>query len=263
MNIVVCIKQVPDTAAKVQDRVTDGQVDLENVEWVANPYDEFAVEEALRLQEEHGGQVTLITLGPERALQALKDMLALGADEGIHIRDPELENIGRRGVAKVLAAAIRELDQDVDMVWAGWKGIDEDHGLVPIYLAEELGWPHLSLVQKVDVDPEGSQVTVEREIEGGKEVVDAPLPAVLTAQKGLNEVRYASLKAIMAVKRKTIPEWTAEDLDLDPADVQAHDVEFVHIDPPPERQPGRIIDAPPEEAAKELVRLLREEAKVI
>ncbi len=262
MNIVVCVKQVPDTAAKIQDRVTDGRIDLEGVEWVVNPYDEYAVEEALRLKEAHGGQVTLITLGPDRALQALKDMLALGADEGIHIKDPALDGAGRRGVAKALAAAIRKLG-DVDMVWTGWKGVDEDHGLVPAYLAEELGWPHLSFVTKVNVDPDAGRVTVEREIEGGKEVLEAPLPAVLSAQKGLNEVRYASLKGIMAVKKKTIPEWTAADLGLDASDLQGQEVEFVHIDPPPERKPGRILDGTPEEAARELVRLLREEAKVI
>lgn len=262
MNIVVCVKQVPDTAAKIQERVTDGQIDLEGVEWVVNPYDEYAVEEALRLKEAHGGQVTLITLGPDRALQALKDMLALGADEGIHIKDPALEGIGRRGVARALAAAIHKVG-DVDMVWTGWKGVDEDHGLVPAYLAEELGWPHLSFVVKVDVDPDAGRVTVEREIEGGKEVLEAPLPAVLSAQKGLNEVRYASLKGIMAVKKKTIPQWTAADLGLDASELRGPEVELVHVDPPPQRPSGRILEGTPEEAATELVRLLREEAKVI
>lgn len=262
MNIVVCIKQVPDTAAKIQDRVADGKLDLEGVEWVVNPYDEFAVEEALRLKEEHGGQVTLITIGPDRALQALKDALALGADEGVHIKDPALDNVGRRGIAKVLAAAIRKIG-DVDLVWTGWKGVDEDHGLVPMYLAEELGWPHVSFVIDVEVDPQAGRVTVEREIEGGQEVLEAPLPAVLSAQKGLNEVRYASLKGIMAVKRKTIPEWTADELGIDTAALGQRELEFVTFEPPPERQPGRILDGTPEEAARELVRLLREEAKVI
>jgi electron transfer flavoprotein beta subunit len=262
MNIVVCVKQVPDTAAKIQDRVTDGKIDLEGVEWVVNPYDEFAVEEALRLKEEHGGEVTLITAGPDRAVQALKDALALGADEGIHIKDPVLDTAGRGGVAKILAAAIRKVG-DVDLVWTGWKGVDEDHGVVPMYLAEELDWPHLSFVIDVDVDPDAGRVTVEREIEGGHEIIEAPLPAVLSAQKGLNEVRYASLKGIMAVKRKTIPEWTVEDLDLDESQLGAAELEFVTIEPPPERQPGRILDGTPEEVARELVRLLREEAKVI
>lgn len=262
MNIVVCVKQVPDTAAKIQERVSNGRIDLEGVEWVVNPYDEYAVEEALRLKEAHGGQVTLITVGPDRALQALKDMLALGADAGIHINDPVLENGGRRGVAGALAAAIRKLDA-VDMVWTGWKGVDEDHGVVPAYLAEELGWPHLSFVTKVDVDPDAGRVTVEREIEGGKEVLEASLPAVLSAQKGLNEVRYASLKGIMAVKKKTIPQWTVADLGLEAAAFQRPEVEFMHIDPPPERPPGRLLDGTPEEAARELVRLLHEEAKVI
>lgn len=262
MNIVVCIKQVPDTAAKIQDRVTDGKIDLEGVEWVVNPYDEFAVEEALRLKEEHGGDVTLITAGPDRALQALKDALALGADEGIHIRDPALDTAGRRGVAKVLAAAIHKIG-DVDLVWTGWKGVDEDHGLVPMYLAEELGWPHLSFVIDLEIDADAGRLTIEREIEGGHELLEAPLPAVVSAQKGLNEVRYASLKGIMAVKRKTIPEWTAEDLGLDVAELREPELEFVNIEPPPERQSGRILDGTPEEAARELVRLLREEAKVI
>ena len=149
------------------------------------------------------------------------------------------------------------------MVWAGWKGVDEDHGLVPAYLAEELGWPHLSFVTKVNVDPDAGRITVEREIEGGKEVLEAPLPAVLSAQKGLNEVRYASLKGIMSVRKKTIPEWTTADLGLDASELQGPEVEFVHIDPPPERPAGRILDGTPEEAARELVRLLREEAKVI
>jgi electron transfer flavoprotein beta subunit len=262
MNIVVCVKQVPDTAAKIQERVVDGKIDLEGVEWVVNPYDEFAVEEALRLKEEYGGKVTLVTVGPDRALQALKDALALGADEGIHIKDPALDNAGRRGIAQALAAAIRKIG-DIDMVWTGWKSVDEDYGLVPIYLAEELGWPHLSFVTDVEVNPDAGSVEVEREIEGGYEVLVATLPAVLSAQKGLNEVRYASLKGIMAVKRKTIPEWTLDDLALDASELGEPELEFVNVEPPPERQPGRILEGTPQETARELVRLLREEAKVI
>jgi electron transfer flavoprotein beta subunit len=262
MNIVVCVKQVPDTATRIKDRVTKGKIDLEGMEWVANPYDEYAVEAALRLKEAHGGQVTLITVGPDRALKVLKDMLALGADGGIHIKDPALENTGRYGVAKVLAAAIRKIGE-VDLVWTGYRGVDEDHGLVTAYLAEELGWPHLSFVVKVDVDLDARRVRVERDIEGGKEVLEASLPAVLSAQEGLNPVRYASLKGIMAVKKKTIPEWTAADLGLDVSKLGIPEVEFVNIEPLPERPPGRILDGTPEEAVRELVRLLHEEEKLI
>lgn len=261
VNIVVLVKQVPDTATRIQDRITGGRLDLDGVTWVVNPYDEYAVEEALRIKERQGGTVTLLGLGPDRVDMALKDMLALGADEAIHLQDDAFEGLGARGRAQVLAAAIRKLPQAPDMVWAGWKGVDEDQGLVPIYLAQELGWPHLSFV--VELTVEGERVKVRREVEGGKEILDAPLPAVITAQKGLNEVRYASLKGIMAVKRKVIPVWDAAALALDPGGLAAGGVAVERIERPADRPPGRILQGTPAEAAAELVRLLRTEAKVI
>jgi electron transfer flavoprotein beta subunit len=259
VDIVVLVKQVPDTATRIQDRVKDGRLNLSEVTWVVNPYDEYAVEEALRLKERHGGRVTLITLGPPRATAALKDMLALGADEAIHLWDSAFEALGPRGVAQVLAAAVRR--QPFDMIWTGWKGVDEDQGLVPIYLAHALGLPHVSFVVSLTVD--GSSVVARREVEAGKEVLELSLPAVFSAQKGLNEVRYASLKGIMAVKHKEIPTWDAAALGLDPAQLPRAAVELLAIERPPERAVGRVIDGPPEEAAHELVRLLHEEAKVI
>ncbi len=258
MNIIVCIKQVPDTASTIE--VRDGRVVEEGLTWVTNPYDEYAVEEALRLREEHGGKVTLITVGPQRAKQALKDELARGADDGIHCLDPAFEGLDPYGVATVLASAIRKVGE-YDMIWCGWKGVDWDHGQVAIILAEMLGLPHLSFVTKIEV--QDGKAVVEREVEGGREVLETPLPAVFTAQKGLNEPRYASLKGIMAVKRKVIPEWSAADLGLDPEALKGLKVETVEVVPPPERPPGRIIPGTPEEAARELARLLREEAKVI
>jgi electron transfer flavoprotein beta subunit len=261
VNIVVLIKQVPDTATKIHERVRAGGVDLDGATWVTNPYDEYAVEEALRLREKHGGSVTLLALGPERAESALKDMLALGADEAIHLLDPAFDGLGAQGRAKVLAAAIAHLPERPDMVWAGWKGVDEDQGLVPIYLAEALGWPQLSFV--VSVSLEGTTLSVEREVEGGKERLEAEIPALLTAQKGLNEVRYASLKGIMMVKRKTIPRWDAAEIGLDLASLPGPGVQTLSIERPPERPGGRILSGSPTEAATELVRLLREEAKVI
>jgi electron transfer flavoprotein beta subunit len=261
VNIVVLVKQVPDTATRIQDRIAGGRLDLDGVTWVVNPYDEYAVEEALRIKERQGGTVTLLGLGPDRVDMALKDMLALGADEAIHLKDPAFEGLGARGRAQVLAAAIRKLPQAPDMVWAGWKGVDEDQGLVPIYLAQELGWPHLSFV--VELNLEGGRAKVRREVEGGKELLDAPLPAVITAQKGLNEVRYASLKGIMAVKRKVIPIWDAAALDLEVGGLAAGGVAVERIERPADRPPGRILQGTPAEAAAELVRLLRTEAKVI
>ena len=262
MNIVVCVKQVPDTATRIADRIREGRIDLEGVEWVANPYDEYAVEAALRLKETYGGTVYLVTIGPERAQKALKDMLALGADEAIHIQDPVFENAGRYAIAQALAAAIRKIG-DVDLVWTGYRGVDEDHGLVTAFLAEELGWPHLSFVVQVEPDPDAQQVRVKRDVEGGHELLETSLPAVLSAQEGLNPVRYASLKGIMAANRKTIPVWTAADLGLDAAAIAPPEFEFVDIEPVPPRPPGRVLDGPPEEAIRDLVRLLHEEAKVI
>ncbi len=259
MNIIVLVKQVPDTAARIQDRVRDGEVDLDGVTWVTNPYDEYAVEEALQLTETHGGTVTLIALGPERIDGAIKDMLALGADEAIHIWDEGFTGLGARGVASVLAAAVRRVPYD--MIWTGWKGVDLDEGLVPTYLAQELGLPYVSVVSGFEFD--GNRATVRRDVEGGKETLEVDLPAAFGAQKGLNEVRYASLKGIMAVKRKEIPVWDAEVLELDPATLPSRAVETLTIERPLERPSGRILEGTVEETVRELVLLLHEEAKVI
>jgi electron transfer flavoprotein beta subunit len=253
---------VPDTATRIQDRVADGFIDLDGVTWVVNPYDEYAVEEALRIKEAKGGSVTLIALGPPRAESALKDMLALGADEALLVTDPSFDGLGAQGRAAVLAAAIGSLPVTPDLIWAGWKGVDDDQGLVPIYLAQTLGMPHVSFVVKLELQ-DGSFVA-EREVEGGKERITAPYPAVLTAQKGLNEVRYASLKGIMAVKRKQIPVLDAAALGLDVSALPGAAVETLTIERPADRPAGRIIegDSPADKAAA-LVRLLHEEAKVI
>jgi len=259
VDIVVLIKQVPDTATRIQDRVKNGQVDLDGVTWVVNPYDEYAVEEALQLKERLGGTVTLVTLGPERAESALKDMLALGADEAVLVSDPAFNGLGPRATAHILAEAVRKLPHD--MIWTGWKGVDADQGLVPIYLAHELGYPHVSFVSAFEVD--GTHATSKRDVEGGKEVIETDLPAVFTAQKGLNEPRYASLKGIMAVKRKQIPVWDSAELGVDPSTLGGAAVETVSVERPPDRQAGRVIDGVPTDTARELVKLLHEEAKVI
>lgn len=262
MNIVVCIKQVPDTASRIE--VVDGRVKEETLTWVVNPYDEYAIEEALRIKEAHGeGKITLITVGPERAKEALKTALALGPDEAIICKDPAFEGSDSYGVATILSRALQKLDYD--MVWCGWKGVDQDQGQVGIMLAELLGMPHVSFVVKLELSEDGTRAIAHREVEGGYETVETPLPAVFSAQKGLNEPRYASLRGIMAVKKKTILEWGAADLGLDPAQIGSAGarIETVEVIPPPQRQAGRIIEGAPEEAARELVRLLREEAKVV
>ena len=262
MNIVVCIKQVPDTASTIE--VKEGKVVEDELAWVVNPYDEYATEEALRIKERFGeGKVTLITMGPERAKDALKAELAKGADDAIHLTDPAFEGSGPYATANILAQALQKVDYD--LILCGWKGVDHDDGQTAIILAEMLNLPHVSFVVKLDIAEDGGKAVAQRQVEGAKEIVETSLPAIFTAQKGLNEPRYASLRGIMSVKKKTIAEWGAEALGLDPSSVgqEGSLTEVVEVVPPPERPPGRVIPGETEEAVRELVRLLREEAKVI
>lgn len=260
MNIIVLVKSVPDPAAKVP--VRNNRIVEDGLAWEANPYDENAVEEAIRLKEKYGGKVTLITMGPKRAEETLKKMLALGADEGILLSDPAFEGSDELGTARILAKAIEKVG-GYDMVLAGWTGVDWNQGIVPQAVAELLALPHVSYVTKLEVN--GQQATCTTEVEGGREMVEVDLPAILTAMQTLNEVRYASLKNIMAVKRKTIPVWGVAELGINPAEVGAGAVQarLLTLVPPPERAEGRVIPGTPEEAVKELVRALHEEAKVI
>ena len=262
MNILVFVKQVPDTETRIQ--LKDGVVDLTNVKWVANPYDEFAIEEALRIRERLGqGKVTVVSLGPDRVKEAIKYALSLGADEGVHIKGDGLALWDPLAVALVLAAAARKLGYD--LILTGKQGVDHDWSQAGIILAELLDLPHVSVVVNLELDPASKRGKAKREVEGGAEIVEFELPAVITAQKGLNEPRYASLKGIMAVKKKVIPEWTLSDLGVDVAEVQesAAAIRFVEFSLPPPRQAGRILEGEAKDTARELVRILHEEAKVI
>lgn len=262
MNIVVFVKQVPDTETRIQIR--DGEVDLSSVKWVANPYDEFAIEEALRIRERLGaGKVTVASLGPDRVRDAIKYALSLGADEGVHLKGDAVALWDPFCVSAVLAAAARKLGYD--LILTGKQGVDHDWSQAGVMLAERLDVAHVSVVVGLDLDAPAKTGRAKREVEGGIEVVEFSLPAVVTAQKGLNEPRYASLKGIMAVKKKTIPEWTLSDLGVDPASVGpgAAAVRFVEFSLPPARPAGRILEGEPTQTARELVRILREEAKVI
>jgi len=262
MNILVFVKQVPDTETRIQ--LKDGVVDTSAVKWVANPYDEFAIEEALRIRERLGqGKVTVLSLGPDRVKDAVKYALSLGADEGIHVKGDGLALWDPLAVATVLAAAAKKAG--FDLILTGKQGVDYDWSQAGIMLAELLDLPHVSVVVHLEVDPASKQGKAKREVEGGDELVEFSLPALITAQKGLNEPRYASLKGIMAVKKKVIPEWTLADLGVDLTSVSesAASVRFVEFSLPPPRQPGRILEGEPKDTARELVRILHQEAKVI
>lgn len=261
MNVVVLIKRVPDTETRIQ--IKEGQVNTEGIAWVISPYDEYAIEEALRLVEKYTGKVTLVCLGPEDAKEVIRKGLALGADEAVHLNDPAFLNGDASTTAKVLAAALKKME--FDLILAGKQAVDEDNAQVGMRVAEWLDLPHVNAVIKFELGDDKKTARCTREVDGDRDVMETSLPAIITAQQGLNEPRYPSLKGIMGAKKKPITDWKASDLGLDPATVGASGAKFqlVGIEPPPARPPGKIIPGDPATASKELVRLLREEAKVI
>ena len=264
MNIIVCLKQVPDTESQVKVAPDGKTIVTDDVKWVMNPYDEFGVEEALQIKEKLGGEVTVIGLGPKRVTESIRTALAMGADKGILINDPALENSDALATGRALAAAIKDLDYD--LIFTGQRGVDDDMGLVGATLAEFLDIPQLSIIVKAEVSEDGKSVKVNRPVEGQTLVIEASLPAVITTQKGLNEPRYASLPGIMKAKKKPLEEKTLADLGLDASQVGegARKLKIMELTPPPQREAGKIIEGEtPEAKAAELVRLLHEEAKLI
>jgi electron transfer flavoprotein beta subunit len=259
MKIVVCVKQVPDTETRVRI-APDGKGIVEtDVNWIVSPYDEFAIEAALRLKEAAGGEVVLVSAGPDRVQTALRSGLAMGADSAVHLKDPLLDAAGALGTARALAAAIKTL-APFDLVLLGQQGVGGDNSQMPGLVAEMLDLPQVTVAVKLEV--RDGKAVVEREVEGGRETWETPLPAVISAQKGLNEPRYASLKGIMAAKKKTIQTMDAAALGLDAASL-APRVVVTAMELPPARPAVKMIEGDPETQAKELIRLLHEEAKVI
>jgi electron transfer flavoprotein beta subunit len=259
MKIVVCIKQVPDTATQVKIAAGGKSIETAGITWIVSPYDEFAVEEALRIKEKRGqGEVVAISLGPDRVKETLRSALAMGADRAIHLNDPAWAEADTLTTARALAAAIKQ--EGPALVLCGRQAIDDDMGAVAAQLAEILGWPCASWIMEEAVDDSGKTVRVARQTEGGLEVFDLPLPAVVSAQKGLNEPRYPTLKGIMGAKKKEIKAVQAADLGIAPEPPALSVVKFESLPP---RPPGRILPGEPAEAVKELVRSLREDAKAI
>ena len=248
MKIAVCVSHVPDTATKVKVGPDEKSIDQNGVTYIINPYDEFAVEEALKTKEKFGGEVTAVSVGGDSSKETIRKALAMGVDNGILLKDDNPRD--SFGVAKALAEEIKS--QGSEIVFCGKQSVDYDNSVVGQLLAEMLGYSCVTVV--VDLKIEDKKVTAERETEGGKEVIETELPVVITAQKGLNEPRYASLKGIMAAKKKTIEE--------KPAAASEPLTEVVKMKKPPAKQPGRILGSD-SSAVPELVRLLREEAKVI
>lgn len=255
MNIVVCLKQTFDTEAKIT-LDAGGQIERKGVSLIMNPYDEFAVEEALRLKEKDGGEVTVISVGESSAQDALRQALAMGADKAVLV-DPGDVELDEYATATILAKAISGLEYDI--ILGGFRAIDDGSAQVAGRVAEILNVPVVNVVTKLEV--EGGKAVATREIEGGSELVEVALPAVFTAQKGLNEPRYPSMKGIMKAKKKPMQKMTLADLGLD-GQVEAK-VKALSYSLPEPRKAGKIIPGEAAEAARELAKLLREEAKVI
>ena len=254
------MKQTPDTAATVT--VEDGVVSWGDAPVILNPWDEFAVEEALRIKEAHGGQVTAISLGPEDAKEALKQALAMGCDQAILISDPALAGADSLVVSKILAASINKIG-DADLVIFGRASVDSDTGVTGPQVARRLGWPALSLVAAVTaLDPEGKNIAVERMLDECRQLVRSPLPAVVSVVKEINEPRYPSFMGIRKASRAEIPLWTAADFGLD--EISDSAVTWPEIIAPPkiETEVEMIEGETPEELAAHLVDRLMEE-KVI
>jgi electron transfer flavoprotein beta subunit len=264
VNVLVCLKQVPDTETQIKIAPDGKSIVTDNIKWVMNPYDEYAVEEALRLKEKFGGEVTIIAVGPKRVTESIKTALAMGADRGILVDDPSAAGSDSLGTATILEAVIRDLTYDI--ILCGKQGVDDDCGLVGSSLAELLGIPQISVVIKLEVSEDGSAIRAHREVDGGTLVIESPLPVLITAQKGLNEPRYASLPGIMKAKKKPLDIKTLADLGLDASEVgqDAAKVKITQITPPEERKAAKIVEGEtPQEKAANLARLLHQEAKII
>jgi len=258
VNTVVCMKQVPDTETLI--KVAGAGIVPDGIKWVMSSFDEFAVEEALQQKEKmKAGTVTIVSLGPDRAIEAIRTGLAMGADKAVHINDAGYyEKADPFATAVALAAAVKDLEYDC--VFLGKQAIDDDSGQVPAILADQLGIPVVTQVLKIEVAADKSNATVTREVEGGQAIVEVALPAVFSAQKGLNEPRYASLPGIMKAKKKPVDVKTAADLGVDAGPATA----IKEMSLPPARQAGQIIagdDAAAKAAA--LAKALHDEVKII
>jgi electron transfer flavoprotein beta subunit len=255
VNVVVCVKQVPDTTAR-KEFLPDNRVNRAGVENVINPFDEYAIEEALRLKESQGGTVTILTMGPPSAEDSIRKALAMGADAGVLVTDPALEGSDAWSTALVLSRALGRLE--FDLVMTGMESTDARTGLVPAALAEQLNLPSLTYASRVEVVD--GKVRVNRQIAGGYQEVEAAYPAVVSVVKGVNEPRYPSLKGIMAAKRKDIQKLGLGDLDMTPdaAGKTGEKARAVEVAPRPEKAAGEVIKPDsPEAAAKAIADFLQ------
>lgn len=265
MKIGVLIKQVPDTETKIRIAPDETDIVRDGIKFVMNPYDEYAVEQALLVKEKVGGDstVTAVSLGGARAVETLRTALAMGADRAVHVTDDAFAGQDALATARALAAALS--GESFDVVFAGKMAIDDNASTVATATAENWGVPYVNMIHAFELAEDGSRATVRQRVEGGEQVVECALPALFSCEKGLNEPRYASLTGIMKAKKKPIETKSAADLGLgtDQVGAAGSGARQVRVMTLPERGACKFIEGDAQEAARQLVQLLRNEAKVI
>ena len=278
LKILVIVRQTPDTEAKIQANANNNGIETSSIKWILNPFDEFAVEEAVKIKESSDAEVVMLTVGPERSVEVLRTALAMGGDSSIHIKDESFGDMDSYALAKVIASKIKSIG-DVDLILTGKKWIDEESGQVAIQVAEELGIPQATLATKVDVNEASKSVKVQSEIEGGQRIVELTFPAMISCERGLNEPRYASLPGIMKAKKKPLEEVLIDSIDIGELGLtkeglgsEGSRIKVDSIEIPAIKRSLKILkggksdmvqDDEVQKASDDLVKLLREEAKII
>jgi len=266
MKVLVLAKHVPESTATIKVKPDGSGIEPAGVKFVMNPFCEFAVEAALQFKEKNaaaGVEITVLTLGPAAAVEVIRTAYAMGVDNGIHLFDPLFDGLDELATARVIAAAVK--DGGFELILAGKHAIDYDSGQVGPALAEFLGIPHVGAVTGIQWGADFKAATVRRRIEGAEEVVEIRLPALLTIDKGLCEPRYPSLPGLMKAKKRPVDTRNAAALGLSAADLSRENLGtwMGQFAPPPPRAAGRKLAGEPAEMARELVRILREEEKLI
>jgi electron transfer flavoprotein beta subunit len=262
MRILTLAIQVPDSRSTIRVAPDGSGIETAGVKFVCNPFDEFAVEQAIRLKEGRSdvSEVVALTIGPADATGTLRTALAMGVDQAVHVLD-ETPLRDELALAEILAAAIGRDEAGFDLILCGKQTIDRDAGELGPALAELLGWPHVGAIVGLELADDASTIQVRRRVEGAEEIVDATLPVLLTCEKGLVEPRYPALPQLIKAKKKPLD--TVAVADLPGVGALADGATLVKLAEPPPRPACTVIDGEPAEMARELVRVLREEAKVI
>lgn len=257
MNIYVLLKRTFDTEERIT--ISGGRINEDGAEFIINPYDEYAVEEAIQVRDEHGGEVTVVTVGGEDAEKQLRTALAMGADKAVLINiEDDLDVTDQYTTAKIIATYLE--DKEPDLILAGNVAIDNGTGQVGPRVADLLGIPYITTITDLKID--GDKVTVVKDVEGDEETIETTLPLLVTAQQGLNEPRYPSLPGIMKAKKKPLDTLDIDDLDLDEEEIAAK-TKTLDKYLPPEKGAGKVLEGEIDEQVNELVSLLKNEAKVI